>query len=143
MTPLEIIIAIIAIIIVFYVAYQLGRKLGRVTSEKEWQKMIPKIREDATKRSRAVIGGKISEKLAPFLPDFPWKPTESKFLGKPVDFLVFKGLDKKQIEEIIFVEVKSGSSRLNTSEKSLRDALMAKKVSWEEYRIPEKLTKQP
>ena len=56
-----------------------------------------------------------------------------------MDFIVFKGSDEKNIEEVVFVEVKSGKSQLNKVEKSLKEAIKNKKVKWEEYRIPEEL----
>ena len=93
-------------------------------------------------RSRAVLGGQFSEQLAPYLPDFPYSPTECRFLGKPIDLVVFKGMDGKDISEVKFVEIKSGKSKLNQHEAKLRDVIKEKKVSWEEYRIPEELTKK-
>jgi predicted Holliday junction resolvase-like endonuclease len=98
------------------------------------------IRQDAVKRSRAVLSGQFSEQLAPFLPGFPWRPTEARFIGKPVDFIVFKGMDEKEISEIVFVEVKSGNAQLSQQERRLRDAVLAKRVSWHEYRVPDGLT---
>ena len=57
-------------------------------------------------------------------------PTECKFLGKPIDFLVFKGLDDNDVNEIVFVEVKSGNSKLNSNEKKIKNAVKDKKVNW-------------
>ena len=34
-----------------------------------------------------------AEQLATYLPNFPFSPTEAKFIGAPIDFLVFKGMD--------------------------------------------------
>ena len=78
------------------------------------------------------MSGHFSEQLAPFLPDFPFNPNEVRFIGKPVDFIAFKGMDEKNIEEVSFIEVKSGKSKLNNVEKSLKDAIQKKKVNWEE-----------
>lgn len=103
---------------------------------------VPREREDAIRRSRATLSGQFSEQLAPYLPDFPFDPTEAKFIGKPIDFLVFKGMSEKDISEVIFVEVKSGSSRLNGSENRLREAIENKRVSWFEYRVPRDITKK-
>ena len=75
------------------------------------------------KKSREVLTGKFSEQLAPYMPDYPFSPTESKFLGKPIDLIVFKGLDKKEPEEVVFVEVKSQESKLSTTERKLRDII--------------------
>ena len=51
-------------------------------------------------------------------------------------------MDDKEINEVVFVEVKSGNSRLSSPEKSLKDTIDKKKVRWVEYRIPEELTKK-
>ena len=42
--------------------------------------------------------------------------------------------------EVIFVEVKSGSARLNQNERSLKDAIINKRVRWPEYHTPTPLT---
>ena len=42
--------------------------------------------------------------------------------------------------EVIFVEVKSGEARLNHNERSLKDAIINKRVRWHEYRVPIPLT---
>lgn len=124
------------------IAYFIGFKSGAFRQNKFWEGELPGHRKDAIMKSRAVLGGQFSEQLAPFLPDFNYTPTECKFLGKPVDFLVFKGMDEKNINEVVFVEVKSGKSKLSPQEKSLKEAIEKKKVRWEEYRIPDELTKR-
>lgn len=133
---------IIGLIFAIYFAYQAGKKLGESEQNHKWQEAIPKIREDATKRSRAVIGGQFSEQLAPFLPNFPYKPTECRFVGKPIDIIVFEGMDDKEITNVRFIEIKSGDSKLSTHERKLRDAIKDKRITWEEYRIPKELTKK-
>jgi len=98
-------------------------------------KRIELEREDAIKRSKAVLGGQISEQFAPYLEGFPFLPSEAKFIGKPVDFIIFVGLEKKNIQKVVFVEVKSGKSNLSYTEKSLKDAITQKNVEWFEFRI--------
>ncbi len=132
------------IIILFLVglilAYLVGHWIGSVKKHREWEKELPIHRKDAIMKSRAVLSGYFSEQLAPFLPDFPFKPNEVRFIGKPVDFIAFKGMDDKKIDEVAFIEVKSGKSKLNKTEKSLKEAIEKKKVSWKEYRVSEDLT---
>jgi len=111
-----------------------GYLLGKLVKDQEWRDKLPKLREESVKKSREVLTGHFSEQLAPYMPDFPYSPTECKFLGKPIDLVVFKGLDSKEPEEIIFVEIKSGESKLTTTERKIRDLIKDKKVSWDEYR---------
>ena len=138
---IEIIIAGVVFLIGLIISYWIGYKFGAFKKDKYWEAELPGHRKDAIMKSRAVLGGQFSEQLAPYLPDFEYLPTECRFVGKPIDFLVFKGMDKKEIEEVVFVEVKSGKSKLSQSEKKLKDAIEKKKVSWREYRIPEDVTK--
>jgi predicted Holliday junction resolvase-like endonuclease len=96
---------------------------------------VREARKDAVRRSAAVVSGKVSEHLAPCLGDFPWNPRDARFLGSPVDFLVFDGLAEDDVREIVFVEVKSGASTLSARERRVRDAVRARRVSWREIRV--------
>jgi predicted Holliday junction resolvase-like endonuclease len=131
-----ILIAVLVILtaVIFYL-------LGKLIAERGFRDRLQDAREDAAKRSRAVIGGQFSEQLAPYMPNFPYKPTEVKFLGKPTDFIVFEGLDEQSIKKVVFVEVKSGNSRMSATETSLQEAVSSGKVSFEVYNIPKELTK--
>src|SRR6056297_2778596 len=138
---MDFIILVLVVVFLFsvFIAYRIGKKNGAFQKDIWWKNELPNHRKDAILKSRSVLRGNFSEQLAPFLPDFNYSPTECKFLGKLIDFLVFQGLDENQINEIIFVEVKSGKSKLSKREKSLKDAVENKKVRWEEYRVPRDL----
>ena len=142
MVDLTIIIFLIILLIGIVISYYFGYKNGTFRRDKYWERELPGHRKDAIEKSRAVLGGQFSEQLAPFLPDFKHLPTECRFIGKPVDLIVFKGMDEKRIDEVVFVEVKSGKAKASPVEKSLKETIEKKKVKWEEYRIPEELTKK-
>ncbi len=141
---MEITLFTILFLLVFLVglliAYSLGKRIGRFHRDKYWNEQIPLQRKEAIERSRSVLGGQFSEQLAPYLPGFVFNPNEVRFIGKPVDFIVFRGMDEKDIKEVVFVEVKSGNSKLNSQEKKLKDAIENKRVSWHEYRISKEIT---
>lgn len=132
---ITIIILILVGLILVVLAFIVGKKIGEMKKEKEWQEILPEHRKDAILRSRAVLTGQFSEQIAPYLPGFNYSPTECRFIGKPVDFIVFKGMDDKKISEVVFVEVKTGKSKLSEQEKNLKEAVKNKKVKWEEYRF--------
>ena len=132
----------ISIIVLFFlIGIAIGHIIGTIRRNKYWEAQIEKERKDAIAKSRAVLGGLFSEQLAPYLPDFPYNPSEVRFIGKPIDFLVFKGADSKKIDEVVFVEVKSGKAKINNHEKNLKETIEKKRVRWEEYRIPEDVTR--
>ncbi len=131
---LEIILVLSALVLIV-LAFIVGKKIGEYKKEKYWEGEIDKHRKDAVVRSRAVLTGQFSEQIAPYLPGFEFSPTECRFIGKPIDFIVFKGMDNKEIEEVVFVEVKTGKSKLSDGEKSLKKAVENKRVRWKEYRF--------
>ena len=95
---------------------------------------LRKIRQDSVKQSQAVISGKVYEQLVPFLPEFPFSPRDVRFLGSPVDLLVFDGMDRGELKRVVFVEVKTGQAQLTPRERQLREVLKAGRVEWLEIR---------
>jgi len=96
----------------------------------------PSIRKDAVKRSLAVVTGKVTEHLVPLLDGFDYNPKDVRFLGSPIDLIVFDGLDEDRLEQIVFVEVKTGpKAGLSGRERKVRDAVRGGRVRWEELRV--------
>lgn len=92
------------------------------------------LRLDAVQRSQAVTAGKVYEQLVPYLPGFPFNPKDVRFLGTPVDLVVFDGLSEGAVRRIVFVEVKTSGSDLSARERRVRDAVNARRVEWSELR---------
>ena len=95
------------------------------------------VRQDAIQRSLAVTTGKVYEQLVPYLPEFPFNPKDVRFLGSPVDFVVFDGLSDGHLTRIVFVEVKTGAADLSTRERRVRDAVQDSRIEWYELRGPD------
>lgn len=94
------------------------------------------VRRDAVERSLAVTTGKVSEQLAPYLPGFAYNPKDARFLGSPVDLVVFDGLSAGAVTRVVFVEVKTGGADLSARERRVRDAVREGRVEWVELRLP-------
>ncbi|MBU5687905.1 MAG: Holliday junction resolvase-like protein [Candidatus Aenigmatarchaeota archaeon] len=138
----EILLLIVIGFFLVIIGYNIGKIIERERSIREWQKLIEQARKESAEKSRQTVGGKFAENIAPYLPDFKYDPTEIRFIGTPIDFIVFKGLSKKDPEEIVFLEVKSGKSQLSDLQKKIREIIKEKKVYWDEYRAPEEVTKK-
>lgn len=101
---------------------------------------------DATKRSvntsRAVLKGKIAEQLAPILPEFEYLPSDAKFLGDPVDYIIFDGYNAFREGQcsadhikIVFLDVKSGKARLSAGQQAIANAIQHGRISFKTLRI--------
>lgn len=134
----SILILIASVGIIFLLVRELIRKVGEVNRLKlEHEGQIKAARKDSNDRQRSTIKGQISETLAPWSMDAVNSVKELNFLGNPIDFIGFKGLDGEDEVEIKFIEVKSGKSKLNKNQRRVRDAVKAKRIEWVEVRINE------
>jgi predicted Holliday junction resolvase-like endonuclease len=79
--------------------------------------------------------GKMTEHMVPYLPGFRFNPSDARFIGSPIDFLVFDGLGDDEVRKIVFVEIKTGTSNLSTRERSVRNAILDKNVEWLELKV--------
>jgi predicted Holliday junction resolvase-like endonuclease len=104
---------------------------------RQWKNEEEKIiRKDAISKSASVIKGKVTEHLVPYFPNFPYNPKDARFLGTPVDLIMFDGLSEESIENIIFIEVKTGNTaNLSKRERAVRACIEKGKVSYKVIHI--------
>ena len=113
--------------------YKLGLKKGSKNSESNFKEKEKEIKNQALNQQRHVIKGKISEQLAPYFPDFPFRASECRFLGSPIDLVVFQGMDYGRVDNIILVDIKTNNSKLTPLQQSIAYAAQNKKVFWYTY----------
>jgi predicted Holliday junction resolvase-like endonuclease len=105
-------------------------------SVEQWKVQAEKeIRQDAINKSQSVTMGKMTEHIVPYLPGFGFNPADARFIGSPVDLIVFDGLDEDDLKKIVFIEIKTGVSTLSTRERWIRDAILEKRVEWQEVKV--------
>lgn len=132
--------AILGILLVYYTTRYRYENKFRMWQQEVWQKWEEekeKAVRDAVAQSRAVLGGKFTEQMAPYLPEFKYDPTEARFIGSPVDLIVFPGLSRGEPEEIVIMEIKSGrSAQLSPQERKIRQLIEDGMVRWELLQKP-------
>ncbi|MSU74842.1 hypothetical protein EXS57_03670 [Candidatus Kaiserbacteria bacterium] len=96
----------------------------------EWRKARANLKSKRLHKAahtQSVNIGFISEKMITTLEDFTakgYRHADCRSIFQPIDFLIFKGLSEKRVvSEIFFAEVKSGSARLNTDQKEIREVI--------------------
>ena len=110
--------------------------------ELEHQQALAQAQKRSVITSRAVLKGKMAEQLAPIMPQFEYLPSDAKFLGDPVDYVVFDGYtDLRDGEgrpediEIVLIDIKSGGARLTKGQVAIAQAIQAGRVRFETVRI--------
>jgi len=102
----------------------------------QWKVDVEKeIRQDAINKSQSVTMGKMTEHIVPYLPGFGFNPSDARFIGSPIDLIVFDGLDEDCLKKIVFIEIKTGNSTLSPRERWVRDAILAKNIEWRQVKV--------
>ena len=121
--------SVTGVICLFFIVLLIVQKIN-------FNKKIKQERADAIVRSRSVLNGQMVEQIAPYLPDFPCNAGDVRFIGKPVDFIGFTGMaEGNSVQEVLLIEVKTGSSVLSGREKEIKKAVQEGRVRYVEYKI--------
>ena len=128
-----------------------GSRNGRIKAEYEQyiaelelehQQALIHAQKRSVNTSRAVLKGKMAEQLAPIMPEFQYLPSDAKFLGDPVDYVIFDGYTdfrdgdgSAEDIEVVLIDIKSGGARLTKGQQAIEQAIKDGRVRFETIRI--------
>jgi predicted Holliday junction resolvase-like endonuclease len=99
-------------------------------------------RKDSVERSRSSLKGQIAEQMAPLLQGFRYAPADARFIGDPIDYLVFNGYSEVRDNrgpaaglEIVLLEVKQGGSSLSPFQRAVARSVEEGRVRFEILRV--------
>ena len=88
------------------------------------------LKEKQNKVSTSVKYGKFLEQYIPWIRKiFPYNPERFRFIGNPIDGILFDE------NKIIFLEFKTGKSKLNQTQRKIKSLVENKRVEWKEIRV--------
>lgn len=110
--------------------------------ELEHREALEEARRKSVNTSRAVLKGKMAEQFAPLFPQFNYLPADARFLGDPIDYVVFNGYSEFRDGEIsadeievVLIDIKSGRARLSKGQQAIANAIRTGRVRFETIRI--------
>lgn len=131
-----VVLVLLAAIVVLWIAYRAIQTRAKLQLE-QWKALHrDTISREAIRGSQAAVAGRVFERLAPYLPGFDYNPKDARFIGDPVDFVVFDGLSEGNVRGVVFVEVKTGAGDLNGNERRVKRAISERRVTWSLFRVP-------
>jgi len=155
MTTFDLIIITVAFLLGLVAAYLYFSQRISVIEERarndleRWKiECTGEIRKDSVNRSRSTLKGRISEQMAPLLPEFTYSPADARFIGNPIDFVVFDGYTKAKDEKgdaisVVLVEVKKGKGKLTREESLIKKAVEEGRVSWRTIVLKDDISEIP
>jgi len=131
----DIIGAIVILISVYQYIYIIDLK-------NKQKKEIELARASSIKTSKAVIRGKIAEEFIPLFPDFPYSMGDCKFVGMPIDYLVFDGMSAVRNGEdvpitIILSDVKTNTAQRSKIQNAIKKAAEEGRIRFETWKVDE------
>jgi len=99
------------------------------------------FREDALAKSRAVLKGALAEQLAPIFKVFGYNPSDARFIGDPVDYVIFDNYTKvkERIEDvpitIVLADVKTGEAGLTYEQRRIQRGIEQGLIKFEIIRM--------
>jgi predicted Holliday junction resolvase-like endonuclease len=119
-------------------AYEQKIQQLQLSHQQEIQQAVKK----SLNTSRATIKGRVAEQFAPLLPQFEYLPSDAKFLGDPVDYIIFDGYTDwrdgnlpSEAIEVILMDIKSGQARLSKGQLAIAEAIKQGRVRFETLTI--------
>ena len=110
-------------------------KEATVTLEQWKVEKEKEIRQDAIDKSQSITYGKMTEHVVPCLPGFRFNPSDARFIGSRIDFVVFDGLGDGEVKRIVFIEIKTGMSNLSARVRNVRNAVQDKNFESLEIKV--------
>jgi len=109
-----------------------------------FQRQIKEATKRSVDQSRSTLKGQIAEQMAPVLPGFSYLPADARFLGDPIDYVIFNGRtnlanngrDEQELE-IVLLEIKHGQSKLTPIQRAVAKAVEEGRVRFEVAQIGE------
>jgi predicted Holliday junction resolvase-like endonuclease len=114
-------IILVILLITVFILY-LSNKRELIVLKEEYDEL------SFSHRSTQVKHGKSFEQLFPYMKNYPYEPGNFRFIGSPIDGLSFED------DKIVFVEFKTGKSKLTKKQANIRDMVNSKKIKWKEIR---------
>jgi predicted Holliday junction resolvase-like endonuclease len=110
--------------------------------ERHLEKKKREIRAQAIAGSRVTTLGKTIERIAPMVSGFGHNPADVRPIFDPLDFVIFDGLFSGEVTDVVFLEFKTGNAGMSKTQRTIREAVLKKRVHFEERRMTKAMLEQ-
>ena len=115
------------------------KSLSMEKKEEKFGEKEATLREHAVERGRKAAEIAVSKAIAPSLKALKLDPFDLKPVLHPIDFVVFKGMTKKDtVSDVMLLSKRVNNPQLNVVRTQIKKAINNKKYEWQVARINEK-----
>lgn len=112
------------------------KKLEKVADkESKFAEEEQKIRDEAIQRGRAQVPKLIKKAMDPRIVSLKYDPYDIKALLHPIDFVVFDGMNKNNMKNVVLLSRKTENSHLTILQKGISKVVEKKQYDWKVVRV--------
>ena len=98
--------------------------------EEKFEEEEEDIRERARERGRKQVPKRINQSLNKNFAKLNYNPYDVKAVLHPIDFVVFDGMKKGQVEDVALISNKTTNPLMNNFHKAIAEAVKTKSYDW-------------
>ena len=103
--------------------------------EEKFAEEESKIRQKAVERGRKQVPKLISRSLNENFAKLNYDPYDVKAILHPIDFVVFDGMNKGQVEDVTLISNKTTNSYMKSLHKAIAEAIKTKSYDWKTLHV--------
>ena len=112
------------------------KKLQHVEDkEAKFDEEKQQMRDEAIKRGRAQIPRLIRKAMDPKISGLKYDPYDIKALLHPIDYVVFDGMNKSSMKNVVLLSESTKNTRLNSLHNGIAKAVEKKAYDWKVVRV--------
>jgi len=100
-----------------------------------FDKQKSKIREKAIERGRAKVPILVKKSMSKQFTKLNYDPYDIKAILHPIDFVVFNGMNKDAMKDVVLLSRKTSNSNLDVLHKGIEKAVNEKSYDWKVVRV--------
>ena len=98
--------------------------------EEKFEEEEDNIREQARARGRKQVPKLINQSMNKSFAKLKYDPYDVKAILHPIDFVVFDGMNKGQVEDVTLISNKTTNSYMKSLHKAIAEAVKTKSYDW-------------
>jgi predicted Holliday junction resolvase-like endonuclease len=103
--------------------------------EEKFKEEEENIREQARERGRKQVPKLINESINKNFAKLNYNPYDVKAILHPIDFVVFDGMNKGQVEDVALISNKTTNPHMNNLHKAIAKAVKTKSYDWKTLHV--------
>ena len=103
--------------------------------EEKFKEEEENIREQARERGRKQVPKLINKSINENFAKLNYDPYDVKAILHPIDFVVFDGMNKGQVKDVVLISNKTTNPHMNNLHKAIAEAVKTKSYDWKTLHV--------